>query len=52
MRNIPLIIFYNRAVNEAKKRHDTVRACEMLNKLHRLERKDKVKRGDYRLETA
>ena len=52
MKNVPLIIFYNRAVNEAKKNHDVARACEMLKKLHRLERKDKVKRGDYRLETA
>ena len=49
MKNIPLIIFYNRSIDEAKKNHDITKACEMLKKLRRLEIKDRAGIGAYRL---
>lgn len=49
MKNIPLIIFYNRTIDEAKRNHDVTKACEMLKKLRELEIKDRVRIGAYRL---
>ena len=39
MRSIPLIIFYNRSIDDAKEKHDIIKACEMLKKLRFLRMK-------------
>ena len=49
MRSIPLIIFYNRSIDDAKEKHDIIKACEMLKKLRKLEIKDRAIPGSYRL---
>ena len=49
MRSIPLIIFYNRSIDDAKEKHDIIKACEMLKKLRKLEIKERAVPGSYRL---
>ena len=46
MRSIPLIIFYNRSIDDAKEKHDIIKACE---KLRKLEIKERAVPGSYRL---
>lgn len=41
-------MFYNDAIEDAKTKHDVVRASVMLKNLHKLELKDGVKLGTYR----
>lgn len=48
MENIPLIIFYNHVIDEAKKKHDAAKACKILQKLRRIEIKERAGIGAYR----
>ena len=49
MRSIPLIIFYNRSIDDAKEKHDIIKESEMMKKLRKLEIKESAVPGSYRL---
>ena len=51
MANLATIIHLNRLINFALADHDVVSATKYLKRLHKLEVKEKVKLGTYRIKS-